>query len=202
MAFPLETLGKWRLASELAVGLAAVARSSADPVGLVISRDGQSVQLPPRARPGLIHELIRALAAIEPGGGEPLSPALSAAARVSGRVVVISDFLGDLDDVVGNAARAAASGREVHAVHIVAAEEIDPPRHAALVSDPESDAIRRALTADARNAYDTAFAEWRDRLAHDLSDAGVSYTMAVTGAETVEHLVRRVTAPRSGARSA
>src|SRR3954465_10148422 len=31
MAFPVETLGKWRLASQLAVGLAAVARTSADP---------------------------------------------------------------------------------------------------------------------------------------------------------------------------
>ena len=202
MAFPLETLGKWRLASELAVGLAAVARSSADPVGLVVSRDEQSVRLPPRARPGLIHELIRTLQPIEPGGAEPLSPAISAASRVSGRVVVISDFLGDLDDVIGNAARTAASGRELHAVHIVAAEEIDPPREAALVSDPESDTIRRALTSDARDAYDSALAMWRDRLAHELSDAGVSYTMTVTGEETVEHLVRRVTATRSGVRSA
>src|SRR5687767_15246403 len=34
MAFPVESMGKWKLASELAIGLAAVARSSADPVGL------------------------------------------------------------------------------------------------------------------------------------------------------------------------
>ena len=39
MAFPVSTNAKWRLASQLAVGLAAVARSSADPVGLVIARE-------------------------------------------------------------------------------------------------------------------------------------------------------------------
>src|SRR5688572_3109742 len=72
MAFPTATLGKWRLASELAIGLAAVARSSADPVGLVIARDGQSIQLPPRSRRSLLHELIRTVADIEPGGDEPL----------------------------------------------------------------------------------------------------------------------------------
>src|SRR4051812_31456589 len=126
MAFPAPTLGKWRLASELAIGLAAVARSSADPVGLVIARTGQSTQRAPRARRGQIDELTRAIEVIEPGGDEALAPALVAAARTSGRIVVISDFLGDAADVIESAARAATSGREVHALHVVAAEEIDP----------------------------------------------------------------------------
>jgi uncharacterized protein (DUF58 family) len=202
MAFPIATLDKWRLSSELAVGLAAVTRSSADPFGLVIARDGQSMHLAPRARRGQIHELIGAIDRAEPGGAEPLAGAISAAARASGRIVVISDFLGDAADMIEGAARAAMSGREVHAVHVVAAEELDPPRGAMLVADPESPEIRRALTRDARDAYIAAFAAWRDRLAHDLSDAGASYTMAVTGAEATEHLIRRVTAPRSGARTA
>ena len=38
MAFPLPSLGKWSLAAQAAIGLAAVARNSADPVGLVIAR--------------------------------------------------------------------------------------------------------------------------------------------------------------------
>jgi uncharacterized protein (DUF58 family) len=202
MAFPAPALDKWRLATELAIGLAAVARSSADPVGLVIARDGQSTQRAPRARRGQIDELTRAIESVEPGGDEPLAPALSAAVRTSERIVVISDFLGDAADVIESAARASTSGREVHAVHVVAAEEIDPPHESLVVADPESPDIRRALTRDTRDAYLTAFAAWRDRLAHDLSDAGASYTMAVTGAESIEHLIRRVTTPRSGARTA
>src|ERR671939_757841 len=37
MAFPAESLGKWALAAELAVGLAAVAHAAGDPVGLAVA---------------------------------------------------------------------------------------------------------------------------------------------------------------------
>src|SRR5687768_18613293 len=36
MAFPTATLGKWRTACALAVGLAAVAHAGGDPVGLIV----------------------------------------------------------------------------------------------------------------------------------------------------------------------
>lgn len=202
MAFPLATLDKWRLASEVTVGLAAIARGSADPVGLIVTGGGQSVHLPPRARPGVIHELIAAIRQIEPGGAEPLAPSLAVASQVSGRVVVVTDLLGDAADLLDAAAGIVASGREVHAVHVVAAAEIEPPADAALVSDPEAPLVRRALTDESRRAYRSAFATWRDRMAHDLSDAGVAYTMAVTGGESADHLVRRIAAPRASAASA
>src|SRR5678816_2903673 len=50
MAFPLPGLGKWSVAAQTAIGLAAVARNSADPVGLVIARANEIVQIPPRTR--------------------------------------------------------------------------------------------------------------------------------------------------------
>lgn len=202
MGFPTATLGKWSFAAQIAVGLAAVARSSADPVGLVIVREGRAVLLPPRARQGVIHEIVRAIGEVEPGGSEPIAPAMTTAARASGRVVVISDFLGDATDMLANASRAVLGAREVHALHIVAEEELDPPRETLLVSDPEATDVRRPLTSDARDAYLTAFAAWRDGIAHDWSDAGVSYTLAVAGGETPDHLIRRVTAPRGVAASA
>ena len=40
MAFPPDTLGKWKAACEIAIGLAAVAHASRDPVGLVIDKRG------------------------------------------------------------------------------------------------------------------------------------------------------------------
>jgi hypothetical protein len=117
-------------------------------------------------------------------------------------VVLISDFLGDADDLLNNAARAIAGGREVHAIHVIAPEEIDPPRETLLVSDPEAPDIRRPLTGDARDAYLSAYSMWREGIAHDWSDAGVSYTMAVAGSEAPDHLIRRITAPRGIAASA
>ena len=196
MAFPAATRAKWNLASELAIGLAAVARSSADPVGLIVAREGKHLHLQPRGRQGIIHEMVRAIADADPGGSEPLSPAFNAAVRTSGRVVMITDFLGDADELLNDAARAVAAACEIHAIHVIAREEIDPPRETLLVSDPEAPDVRRPLTADARDVYSTSYAAWRDRISHDWSDAGVSYTVAVTGSETPDHLIRRITAPR------
>ena len=202
MAFPVDTLGKWNLASQLAVGLAAVARTSADPVGLVIARSNENLQLPPRTRQSAIHEMMRSVLETKPSGSQPLSPAFDAAARVSGRIVLLTDFLGDADDLLSNASRMVVAGKEVHAIHIVAPEEIEPPRETLLVSDPEDPEVRRPLDADARDQYLKQFAAWRDRIAHDWSDAGVAYSAAVVEQEAADHIVRRVTAPRGMAVSA
>ena len=202
MAFPVTTLGKWHLAAQAAIALAAVARTSADPVGLVLVRNGENLQLPPRTRQSVIHEMVRAVSETTPSGDSPLTPAFDAAMRVSGRIVVITDFLGDAEDLLANASRAVVAGKEVHALHVVAPEEIDPSRETILVSDPEATDIRRPLTADARDVYRERFAAWRDRVAHDWSEAGVSFNVAVVGEETPDHLTRRITAPRGIAATA
>jgi len=195
MAFPVDTNAKWVLAAQLGVGLGAVARNSGDPVGLVIA-DEEPLMLAPRMRRSVTHDIIRAVADTKPGGNTPLSPSVSIAAQSGGRLVIVTDFLGDAEDLLAVASRWVAAGREVHAVHVIAREELDPTRDALTVSDPESAAVRRALTGDSRDQYITAFTAWRDRIAHDFSDAGVSLATAIVGAETPEHLIRRITAPR------
>jgi uncharacterized protein (DUF58 family) len=201
MAFPLATNAKWRLAAQLGIGLGAVARNSGDPVGLVVA--GEEPQfLPPRMRRSVTHEIIRAVSAMRPGGSAPLSPSVSIAAQSGGRLVIVTDFLGDAAELLTVASRWVAAGREVHAVHVIAREEIDPAREAATVSDPEAPEMRRALTGDTRDAYIAAYAAWRDRIAHDFTEAGVAYATAVVGEETPEHLIRRITAPRGVAATA
>jgi uncharacterized protein (DUF58 family) len=196
MAFPLATKAKWALAAQLGVALGAVARNSGDPVGLVIARDEDPLLLAPRMRRSVTHEVIRAVSSTQPGGGGLLAPSVSIAAQYGGRLVVVTDFLGDADELLTVASRLVAAGREVHAVHVIAAEEIDPPREAAMVSDPEATAIRRALTSDTREMYVAAYAAWRDRIAHEFMEAGVAYSTAVVGEETPDHLIRRIAAPR------
>jgi len=196
MGFPVDSLGKWNLAAQLAVGLAAVARNSADPVGLVIACEGEMIQVPPRTRQSVIYEMVHAVSDRSPRGSPPLTPALDAAARMSGRIVVISDFLGEGDELLASVSRAVVAGKEMHAVHIIAPEEIDPPRETLLVSDPENADIRRPLTGDARDVYLKSFSAWREQIAHDWSEAGVSYSTAIVGEEGADHLIRRVTAPR------
>ena len=151
MAFPVATNGKWKLAAQIGVALGAVARNSGDPVGLVIAQDEEPLLLPPRMRRSVTHEIIRAVSATRPNGRAALAPSVSIAAQSGGRLVIVTDFLGDAEELLTVASRLVAAGREVHAVHVIAREEIDPPDEAAMVSDPEAPDVRRALTSDTRD---------------------------------------------------
>jgi len=195
MAFPIASQGKWAVAAQLGVGLGAVARNSGDPVGLVITGE-EPLLLAPRMRRSVTHEIIRAVSATSPGGSTTLSPSVSIAAQSGGRLVIVTDFLGDAAELLTVASRLVAAGREVHAVHVIAREEVDPPREAATVSDPEAPDMRRALTSETRDMYVAAFAAWRDGIAHDFTEAGVAYATVIVGEETPDHLIRRITAPR------
>ena len=202
MAFPVATNAKWMLAAQLGVALGAVARNSGDPVGLVVAQEEEPLLLAPRMRRSVTLEIIRAVSGTRPAGNAPLAPSVSVAAQYGGRIVIVTDLLGDSAELLTVASRLVAAGREVHAVHVIAAEEIDPPSDAAMVSDPESPSVRRALTGETRDSYITAYAAWRDQIAHEFSDAGVAYTEAIVGEETPDHLIRRITAPRGVAASA
>ena len=202
MAFPVSTNAKWMLAAQLGVALGAVARNSGDPVGLVVAQEEEPLLLAPRMRRSVTLEIIRAVSGTRPAGNASLAPSVSVAAQYGGRIVIVTDLLGDSAELLTVASRLVAAGREVHAVHVIAAEEIDPPSDAAMVSDPESPSVRRALTGETRDSYITAYAAWRDQIAHEFSDAGVAYTEAIVGEETPDHLIRRITAPRGVAASA
>ena len=197
MAFPPTTLGKWRSACDLAIGLAAVAHASRDPVGLAIVGGGGMRQLPPRTRRGIVGEIARALDTVTPAGSAAISAAL-AHTRARTRIVVISDLLGDAEDIRRRAGEVAAAGGEVHAVHVVADEELDPPMRSMLVIDPEDATIARPFVADARAAYLERFGAWRAQLAAAWRGEGLTYTMASTG-EPASRVVRRVAGGALGA---
>ncbi|CAN5911887.1 DUF58 domain-containing protein [soil metagenome] len=188
MAFPQPALDKWRLAREVAVGLAAVAHAEADPVGLAIAGANQPT-LAPRARRSVLLEMMRALDATAPLGSMPLAP-LVATARAS-RIVVISDLLGDTADIVSAAALRVASRDEVIIVHIIATEELHPPAGVLLAVDPEVMTIRRMLYGDLRARYHDAFTRWVDETAAAVRAAGIRYVRATTD-EPAPHLVRRI----------
>ena len=188
MAFPQPALDKWRLARELAVGLAAVAHAEADPVGLAVAGDVQTV-LVPRARRSVLLEMMRALDATTPNGTTAIAPFM-ARARAS-RIVVITDLLGDADDLLSAARLRVASGGEVILVHIVAADELNPPDDALLAVDPEAPALRRILDGDLRAEYRDAFSRWLDEMATAARAAGLRYVRAPT-TEAAPHLVRRI----------
>lgn len=197
MAFPAKSNGKWEFAASAAIGLASVARNGGDPVGMLLPDSNGGVNLRPGTRQSVLQEMIRAVLSREPSGTASLAGALSSIARSAGRIVILSDFLGDTEELVAAAGRCVLGGCEVHAIHIVAAEEIRPARSFQLVRDPEDDSVRRPLTDSTYDEYISRFSEWRENVARDLANAGVFYTVAVAGDEPVVHLVRRVASPRT-----
>lgn len=193
MAFPQPGLDKWTLAMSLAFGLCAVAQGDRDPVGLAVVSGDDAQVLPPRARMSTTANVLRILSAITPSGSRPLTPVLTSL-RTSARVVIVSDFLGDADDLLELAKQMVAGGREVYAVHVVAREELDPGNLNSLVVDPEEATIRRPFDEAGLAEYRSAFGAWRESLAASWRAAGAVYHMAVTGAP-VDRTIRQIVTP-------
>jgi uncharacterized protein (DUF58 family) len=194
MDYPAGGAGKWAQARRMALGLAAVAHGQGDPVGLAVAASHAPRLVPPRTRRGVVAELARVLDDVRPAGSSPLAPLLSA--TTAGRVVLISDLLGDADALRAEASRAMAGGAEVHVVHVVARAELEPAERALLAVDPESPTVRRPLTPATRDAYVTAFAEWRAAESRRWREAGAVHTQ-VTDDEPADRAVRRVVAAQS-----
>lgn len=197
MAFPVPGDGKWRTACALGVGLVAVALASGDPAGVALA----GTVLPPRTRRGTLAAVVRSLAANRPAGTAPLTPVLRAAACVAPRLVIVSDLLGDEPSLRAAAAELRAGGKELHMLHVVAAEEVDPPRALVLATDPERPDVVRPVDRAARSTYLRDFATWRGEVAVQWRRAGVGYTLVIAGrdapAQVIRQLVRRV--PHGGA---
>jgi hypothetical protein len=110
-------------------------------------------------------------------------------------VAIVSDFLGDEGDLRAAAAQLAAAGREVHVVHVVHADELDPPRGTSLLTDPEDPQLKRPITDSTLRRYLEIFGAWREQLARDWRMAGTYYT-AVATTEPIARAVRRVALSR------
>ena len=195
MAFPLLSNDKWRQAQQIAIGLAAVVHADGDPIGVAVHDDrGGTRVLPPRTRRGVVREISRVIDAADPDGLDPLAPVL--ASLRSARIAIITDLLGDAEDLLRAASVHVVGGGEVHLIHIVAREELDPPKRAILAADPEAPALQRLLVDATRRGYLETFGEWRASMARQWRGAGASYVEVVTD-EAPAHAVRRIVEPPS-----
>ena len=195
MAFPAATQGKWKLAVDVTLGLASVALSSGDPVGLIVAHPA-APRSAARSRRGTLGVMSAMLNAIEPAGATPIAPII-ADARPGVRVVVVSDFLGDEEQSRTSASALIAANCDVHAVHVVAREELDPPTQAIRALDPEDSSIVRPFDEAMRARYLANYLEWRQRVAAAWRHTGATWTQVVTD-EDPALAVRRVIGSSSG----
>ena len=197
MAFPDDTNGKWKLAVDVTLGLASIALSAGDPVGLLIAHHAAPPRSPARSRRGTLSEMATTLGTIAPDGNVPVAPLL-ADARPGVRIVVVSDFLGDEPAIRSSASALLAAHCDVHAIHIAAREELEAPRQAMRAIDPEDASIVRPLDDTLWTRYMANFADWRQRVAAGWRHAGATWTMVTTD-EDPAMAVRRVIGASSGA---
>lgn len=195
MAFPESSHDKWRTAAEVTVALAAVAHAQGDPVGLVVPHAARPRALPLRSRRGVVSDVARVLSETTPQGDAPLSTAMST--TLARRIVVVTDLLGDAEGILGSARTVVARGGEVHLVHVVARDELDPQREM-LAVDPENTSVQRPFSREGVARYQAAFAAWRESQADAWCGSGATYTLAVTD-EDCATIVRRIADPRGSA---
>jgi uncharacterized protein (DUF58 family) len=196
MAFPEGQNAKWKLAVEVTLGLASVALSAGDPVGLLVAHPAAPPRAPARSRRGTLSAMASMLDTIAPSGNVPLAPLL-ADARPGMRIVIVSDFLGDEQAIRTSASALLAAHCDVHAVHVVAREELEPSRQAIRAIDPENESIVRPLDEIMWARYAANFGAWRQRVAAGWRHAGATWTMVTTG-EDPAMAVRRVIGVSSG----
>ena len=212
-------VSKLRYAQFLAAAIAHVMLRGGDATGLASFTDETTFHLPPRNRPGQLHDLLVALSGLEatpqgrtspgsgvgPGGGtvsmaESLSE-VGAALRRRGRVVLLSDCLADDDgaELYGAVAQLRARGDEVIVVRIATEDELGiAPPGAARYYDPE----RPERTVDAVPAEDAGFAArvagYFDDLRRGLEEQGAEFVPLVTSTPLVTALSTWLAARRRG----
>jgi len=114
---------KLRYAQFVAAALAHMMLRRGDAAGLASFADRTSFHLPPRNRPGQLHDLLVSLESLRPEGSGSAAGALSevgAALRRRGRVILISDALEDDDgqELIRAVGRLRARGDEVIVIRI------------------------------------------------------------------------------------
>jgi uncharacterized protein (DUF58 family) len=194
MAFPETTQRKWETAELIALGLASVALRSGDPVDVTIAADGGILARDFGQHERSVQQLADMVTSVVVAGSPPLAAALSRALqrhRSRRRVIIISDFLGDLDETQSVARTGVAAGVELFIIHVVATEELRPPDGDLLVTDARQPSVRRVLSARTRKAYAEAFATWRASLHERWRATGAVSVMALTD-EAPATVIRRL----------
>lgn len=177
-------LTKLAYAERLTAALALLLIRQRDAVGLVRFDEAVRTAIPPRARTQHWRRLVAALD--DPGAGKAsrAPDALERAARMvsrRGMVVLISDLLMEVEDVVRAVRSLSAAGHNVTVLHVMDPAERDFSLSGeALFVDPESGLSVPASVVEVRAAYRTtveaAIGEWRATLAA----AGAGYETVLT----------------------
>ncbi|WP_090070483.1 DUF58 domain-containing protein [Lentzea flaviverrucosa] len=188
------------LAIAATAAVAHLTRGGGNRIGAAVSTGAENVRIP--ARGGLAHArgMIRKIAEIDraPEGTRgdlaALLEQLRRPPRRRGLIVVISDFLGEME--WQRPLRALSARHDIVAIEVVDPRDVDLPEVGTVVlSDPES-GRQREVTASAllRKEFNAAAAEHRGEVAAGLRRAGAGHLVLRTDSDWIADTVRFVVA--------
>ena len=193
-------LTKFDYASRLVAALALILLRQRDATGLIAFDDSVRAVIPPRARPGQWHLLVKELAALAPGGGTVAEGALRRVTdllRRRGMVIFVSDLLVERELVLHALRYLRHRGHQVTVFHVMDPSEVElaGPAEARYV-DPETGESIVTAARDLRREYratvDRVVAAWR----RACRTSGIGYHL-VTTETPFGHALRRAAEGRA-----
>jgi len=171
---------KLRYALLVAAALAHLMLRGGDAVGLASVGSGVTLHLPPRNRPGQLHDLLLGLEGVRPEGGGGLPEGVDRvgeALRRRGRVIVLSDLLDpEVGAFLGAVGRLRARGDEVMVLRPLTLTELgEAGPGAALWFDPEAPGEGIPGVPGADPAYRGRLEAHFRLLAGGMEERGVEY---------------------------
>jgi uncharacterized protein (DUF58 family) len=166
---PETTLPKLEYAQRLVAALSLVLLRQRDATGLIVFDDDVRSVMPPSARPGHWHELLRTLGSMSAGRGTAAEPALRRVVsqlRRRGLVVFVSDLLLDQHLALTALRFLRHRGHQVVVLHVMDPAEVTLRGPAeARFEDPETHASVMIRPRDWARAYERTVADavagWR-----------------------------------------
>ena len=201
MAYASGTLTKYDCAATLAACLAGLLLMQQDAVGLTVFDARLRQELPPSASPARLEEFCRVLEGNAPADTTDLGGLLHSVADRLGRrglVVLLSDLIAPLEDVLSALRRLRYEGHSVILAHVADPAELEFPFDGHVRFDGIEDAS--ALLADARQvrpAYLEALGRFRGAVEAACLEQQIDY-LPVRTDERLDAALARFLSARAG----
>jgi hypothetical protein len=153
-------------------------------VALLVPGAGSAAQVAPTTRRDVVHAIDQALEGVVVSSVAPLAPDVRRVAPGS-RLVILSDLLGDEDDLRAVAATHFARGGEVIVLHVLSRAELELDPALALVEDPERKGTVLPVDAASVRGYAESFGAWLESTRRDWVALGATYLRLVAEDDAV-----------------
>jgi len=189
MAYPehpgTPRMTKWDYAATLAASLAHLLIYQQDAVGLTLFDAGIRRQLPVSGSRAALHDLAATIEACRPDDrtdAKALFEQLAGHLPRRGLVVILSDLLTDLDDVIGGLSRLRYGGHDVIVLHVLDHDELEFPFADRTLFEAMEEANLEVLTdpQSLRNSYLEALHRFVQRIQSACLDRKIDYTLIST----------------------